>query len=201
MKTILCGAMAAVLTFSTGIVMAQGSGTKNEESGTKVEGSGTKAVAGTSETKVVAPDINSADLKQAIADKAVVLLDCNGSKSYASGHIPGAIDFDTAKADLAQRLPKDKAALVVAYCGGPKCLAYKAGAEAATKLGYTNVKHFSGGISGWKEAGEKIEAADLCQKCGQIKGSEVCCKADAPKCEKCGLAAGSPGCCKLPKAK
>lgn len=191
MKTMLCGVMAAVLAFSTGIAMAQGSGTKND-------GSGSKVVAGASETKIGVPDIGLAALKQAIADKVVVLLDCNGSKSYANGHIPGAIDFEAANADLAQRLPKDKAALVVAYCGGPKCGAYKAGAEAATKLGYTNVKRFSGGISGWKEAGEKVETAEICGKCGQIKGTDVCCKADVVKC---GLAAGSPGCCNAPKAK
>ena len=154
MKTIRCGIMAMALAFSTGIAMAQGSGAKHE-------GSESKPATGGSETRISAPDISLPELKQAIADKAVMLLDCNGSKSYASGHIPGAVDFKEADADLAKRLPKDKGALVVAYCGGPKCLAYKAGAEAATKLGYTNVKHFSGGISGWKEAGEKIEMADL----------------------------------------
>jgi rhodanese-related sulfurtransferase len=120
------------------------------------------ASAGLSEdAPATVPDISLTDLKKAIADKNVVLVDCNGSKSYANGHIPGAIDFEVAKDTLAQSLPKDKAALVVAYCGGSKCGAYKAGADAATKLGYTNVKHFSGGISGWKTAGEKVEAADV----------------------------------------
>ena len=38
----------------------------------------------------------------------------------------------------------------------------------------------------------------LCAKCGQIKGSDVCCKEGAVKCDKCGLDKGSPGCCKLP---
>lgn len=146
------------------------------------------------------PDISLEDLKKAIADKNVVLIDCNGSKSYANGHIPGAINFESEKVDLAKTLPKDKAALVVAYCGGPSCGAYKAGVNAVTKQGYTNVKYFSAGISGWKKAGEKLEVADLCPKCGQIKGADVCCKANQPKCDKCGLAKGSPGCCKLTKA-
>ena len=151
MKKIICGVMAAGLAFSAAMAMAQGSETKNEGSGS--------AMATISPTKIVVPDISLADLKQAMADKAVTLLDCNGSKSYANGHIPGAIDFEGAKADLAKKLPSDKASLVVAYCGGPKCLAFQTGAAAATKLGYTNVKHFSGGISGWKEAGEKCETA------------------------------------------
>ena len=174
MKTILCGIMTAVLPFSAGVVMAQGLGTARE-------GSGSATAAGALEIKRDAPDISLADLKQAITDKTVTLLDCNGSTSYSNGHIPGAIDFEGAKADLAKRLPTDKAALVVAYCGGPMCMAYKAGAESATKLGYTHVKHFSGGLSGWKDSGEKFEMAALCPKCGHSKGSDVCCKADVPK--------------------
>jgi rhodanese-related sulfurtransferase len=193
MKTIRCGVMA-VLAGLTGIAMAQGAETTSE-------GSVGKAATVAAETKINVPDISLADLKRAMADKVVTLLDCNGSKSYASGHIPGAIDYEGATADLAKRLPNDKAALVVAYCGGPKCLAYKAGAEAAIKLGYTNVKHFSGGISGWKEAGATVETAALCPMCGQIKGCDVCCKADAPKCGTCSMAKGSPGCCVVAKGK
>jgi len=103
------------------------------------------------------PDISIADLKQAIADKKVTVIDVNGSASYANGHVPGAIDFQASKDNLASQLPADKGTLVVAYCGGPKCSAYKAAANAADKLGYTNVKHLSAGISGWKDAGEKLE--------------------------------------------
>jgi rhodanese-related sulfurtransferase len=103
------------------------------------------------------PDISHEDLSKAVEAKTVVLIDANGSASYKSGHIPGAIDFEAEKAELATKLPKDKNALVVAYCGGPKCAAYKAAAEQAVALGYTNVKHYSKGIAGWKEAGAKVE--------------------------------------------
>ena len=57
-------------------------------------------------------------------------------------------------------MPADKNALIVAYCGGPKCSAYKRAADLASKLGYKNVKHMSAGISGWKKAGEKTEKAN-----------------------------------------
>lgn len=103
------------------------------------------------------PDISIADLKTAIAEKKVTVIDVNGSASYANGHVPGAVDFTAQKDSLASALPADKNALVVAYCGGPKCNAYKAAAKQASELGYTNVKHLSAGISGWKEAGEKLE--------------------------------------------
>ena len=41
----------------------------------------------------------------------------------------------------------------------------------------------------------------LCWKCGQVKGSALCCKAGAAKCPRCGLHKGSPGCCRLGGAK
>jgi rhodanese-related sulfurtransferase len=104
------------------------------------------------------PEITIPELKTAMSSQKVVLLDANGSDKWARGHIPGAIDFATAKDKLATVLPKDKNALVVAYCGGPKCRAYEAAAKAAEKLGYTNVKHLTAGISGWHEAGEKMDS-------------------------------------------
>jgi rhodanese-related sulfurtransferase len=103
------------------------------------------------------PSITIDDLKTAIASKQVVLLDANGSESWQKGHIPGAIDYSAKKDNLASVLPQDKDALVVAYCGNPQCVAYRAAAEAAKKLGYKNVKHLTAGIMGWKDAGEKTE--------------------------------------------
>lgn len=103
------------------------------------------------------PDISHADLKQAVADKSATIIDVNGSDSFKAGRIPGAVDFAKVSKDLASVLPADKGALIVAYCGSPSCGAYARAAEAAVKLGYTNVRHYAGGISGWKEAGEPTE--------------------------------------------
>ena len=103
------------------------------------------------------PDITHEELKAAIAEKKVALIDVNGSESYKEGHIPGAVDFESRKGDLASALPADKSALVVAYCANEQCGAYAAGAKKAKELGYTNVKHYPKGIMGWKDAGEKTE--------------------------------------------
>ena len=103
------------------------------------------------------PDITLPQLKSAIASKQVTLLYVNGPVSYANGHIPGAIDFTAHTANLASVLPTDKNALIVAYCGNEHCGAYARAAEAAQKLGYTNVQHFKPGIAGWKEANEPTE--------------------------------------------
>lgn len=106
------------------------------------------------------PNITHAELTKAISDKQVTLIDVNGTDSYKQGHIPTALNFDEVEKDLAAKLPADKSALVVAYCGSEKCTAYRAAASAAAKLGYTNVKHYAKGISGWKAAGEKVETAN-----------------------------------------
>ena len=103
------------------------------------------------------PDISHDELKKAMKENKVTLIDVNGSETYKQGHIPGAIDFEANEEKLAAKLPDDKNALVVAYCGNERCKAYQAGASKAKALGYTNVKHYSKGIAGWKSAGEKTE--------------------------------------------
>jgi rhodanese-related sulfurtransferase len=103
------------------------------------------------------PAISTEELKKAIGEKRVTLLDVNGSESWQKGHIPGALNFEAAEASLATKLPANKDALIVAYCGNERCAAYLRGAEAAKKLGYTNVKHYAKGIQGWVKAGEPTQ--------------------------------------------
>lgn len=81
------------------------------------------------------PDITIKELKEAIAQKKATVIDVNGTESWKKGHIPTAVDFATSKERLAKILPQDKKALVVAYCGGPKCQAYQAAAKEAKKVG------------------------------------------------------------------
>jgi len=107
------------------------------------------------------PTITIGDLKTSMSSKRIVLLDANGTDSWQSGHIPGAIDFIANQDHLASLLPSDKHVLIVAYCGNPSCPAYRAAAAAAKKLGYKNIKHLTAGIMGWKDAGEKIFCPDI----------------------------------------
>ncbi len=106
------------------------------------------------------PNISVDELKQAIKEKNVVVLDVNGPDTFKAGHIPGAIDFVSNKDRLAELMPEDKNTLVVAYCGSEYCSAYKKGAKAAEQLGFKNVKHLEGGLSGWKKAGAELAKAE-----------------------------------------
>lgn len=107
----------------------------------------------------VAPEVSLDELKTLVANKTATFIDANGDKVYKDGHIPGAIHFAAAKDKLATLLPADKNALVVAYCGGPLCTAWEDAAKAIKALGYTNVKHFKGGIKEWKSSGQQVEKA------------------------------------------
>jgi len=105
------------------------------------------------------PDISQKKLEKAMTDKTVTIIDVNGKDSYKAGHIPGALDYFAIKDHLAAKLPKDKNALIVAYCGSEKCGAYAQAAQAAKDLGYTNVQHFKPGLAGWKASGQPLQAA------------------------------------------
>ena len=104
-------------------------------------------------------DISMKDVKAAADAKSAVIIDANSPGSYKAGHVPGALSWSNIKADLASKLPADKNALIIAYCGNPHCPAYAQAAVAAKNLGYTNVKHMAAGIEGWNQAKLPTEAA------------------------------------------
>ncbi|MCG8640160.1 MAG: rhodanese-like domain-containing protein [Desulfobacterales bacterium] len=69
---------------------------------------------------------------------------------YVKGHIPGAVNIPLTEFDKKKDLlPKDKNALLVFYCGGPKCKLSHKSAVKAEKLGYTNVKVYALGYPDW----------------------------------------------------
>lgn len=47
--------------------------------------------------------------------------------------------------------------------------------------------------------GSGSDIFELCVKCGQLKGSNLCCKPGQVICPDCGLVKDSPGCCNIPK--
>jgi rhodanese-related sulfurtransferase len=97
------------------------------------------------------PVISKADLKHHVDAKDAFIIDVNSSESFKEVHVPNAIHFADHKSDFAKLLPAQKDALIVAYCGGPKCEAWLNAAKKACELGYTNIQHFKDGISGWKK--------------------------------------------------
>ncbi len=94
------------------------------------------------------PEVSKAELQKMIDEKTAVILDVNSKTSFDKQRIPGAVHFESQK-NIADILPKSKDAIIVAYCGGTMCTAWKKAAVAACKLNYKNIKHFKPGITGW----------------------------------------------------
>ncbi len=121
--------------------------------------------------------ITTAELKALIdAKKDMVVVDTMPFEaSYKANHIPGAKQclfpipdmtaWDTKETegktqkDFEKILGPDKNRLIVVYCGFVKCTRSHNGAVWAKKLGYKNVKRYTGGIYAWKGAGNSVESA------------------------------------------
>lgn len=84
------------------------------------------------------------------------VIDVNEADNYAFAHVPGAklLAYD---AITPEALPSDKSQILVFYCWSPECPAAGMAAEAAVKLGYTNVHCMHAGITGWQDAGLPTE--------------------------------------------
>ena len=81
------------------------------------------------------------------------LVDSRPLTRYQEGYIPTAKNLPYPSFDkMVDRLPADKAALLVFYCGGPTCSMSPKSAEKAKALGYTNVKVYHEGIPGWSSS-------------------------------------------------
>jgi rhodanese-related sulfurtransferase len=78
-----------------------------------------------------------------------MLVDSRGPKSFATGHIAGAVNVPYKDEAAHSALPEDKATAVIFYCSGPVCSASTKGAEKALTMGYSNVKEYRGGYPDW----------------------------------------------------
>ncbi|WP_395108303.1 rhodanese-like domain-containing protein [Actinomadura sp. SCN-SB] len=88
----------------------------------------------------------------------VQLIEALPPDSYAAEHLPGARNAPgPIDAELAARLAPDRQNVVVVYCSGPYCNRSKSTAEAFARLGYHDVRVYTGGKQDWAEAGLAFE--------------------------------------------
>lgn len=86
---------------------------------------------------------------EAAMSAGAMLVDSRGPKSFAKGHIAGAVNVPYKDEAAHSALPADKATAVIFYCSGPVCSASTKGAEKAIAMGYSNVKEYRGGYPDW----------------------------------------------------
>ena len=93
--------------------------------------------------------------------KGVAIIDSRpAARQYDPGHIPGAINIpDTQFEKMADKLPTDKASVLIFYCGGLECPLSHNSAFKAEKLGYTQVKVYPAGMPDWKEKGGMVSVS------------------------------------------
>ncbi|MCC4116519.1 rhodanese-like domain-containing protein [Aromatoleum toluclasticum] len=87
--------------------------------------------------------------------EGVLIIDSRPTaRKYDPGHIPTALSLPDSQFDkLADRLPQDKATLLIFYCDGTECMLSHNSAFRAEKLGYTNIRVYAAGFPDWVKNG------------------------------------------------
>jgi len=97
--------------------------------------------------------ISGAFIKKLMDEKQpYTLIDARPKRVTDKGIIPTALAISDTDFDKnLDKLPADKASLVIYYCGGLECVLSDASADKARKLGYTNVVTYPEGYPEWEK--------------------------------------------------
>jgi len=94
------------------------------------------------------------ELRQAIDDGAVAVVETLRAEHFAQGHLPDAIHIHfEAVAEQAPELLPDKDAAIVTYCSNAACPNFEVAANRLTAMGYTDVRKYADGKQNWQDAG------------------------------------------------
>lgn len=103
--------------------------------------------------------ISRDDLKAALDDGKVIVVDTLPESYYAQQHLPGALNLvESDVAARASELLPDLGATIVTYCSNTSCNNSHAVAVRLEKLGYSDVRRYREGIEDWHNAGLPTES-------------------------------------------
>ena len=109
--------------------------------------------------------VSTAYVKKLIDEKEnFVLVDARPGRLFSKGHVPGAVSIPDSEFDKhVDKLPADKSASLVFYCGGLECNLSEKAAAKARKLGYTNIRVYAAGNPDWMAKGghQSVSAAHI----------------------------------------
>jgi len=106
------------------------------------------------------PGVTAAHVKSLIdKNKGATIVDARPARNFKKGHLPSAINIPLRQFDeMTDKLPADKNAPLIYYCGGYKCPLSPKSAAKAIAMGYNNVRLFQAGFPAWKKAyGDSVE--------------------------------------------
>jgi rhodanese-related sulfurtransferase len=108
-------------------------------------------------------EMSTNELRGALEDPRVVVLDARAPEEFAVSHLPGALNVPgkpglppsryTADIRAVLSLVPDKAHLIVLYCNGPFCGRSKRLAAELASAGYVQVRRYQLGIPTWRAIG------------------------------------------------
>ena len=104
----------------------------------------------------ILPPVTTQELRAAIADPDVLVIDAQGPGGYERAHIDGAVDF--ALLDAAGQAERAGATLdtpIVVYCTDADCLGSEFVGTQLVEAGYRDVRRFPGGVAGWESPSEE----------------------------------------------
>lgn len=97
-------------------------------------------------------EVSPAELERMQQDANILVLDVRTPAEYAAGHVPGAINIPhesiAAQLELLQR-HRDQPVVLYCQSGRRATLA----AEVLERAGFSGLKHLTGDMPGWREAG------------------------------------------------
>jgi rhodanese-related sulfurtransferase len=100
-------------------------------------------------------EITSEELGQKIAHpQGSVLLEVLPPEEYRQSHFPGALNVPPAEVQkLAPELVPNKGTEIIVCCSDPACHESEMVAQQLAAMGYSHVRHYSGGKSDWHQMG------------------------------------------------
>jgi len=103
-------------------------------------------------------DLSTQEVKAYLeGGQKVLLVNSLSDIEFAENYIPGSVNIPCHLLATSKELPQDKAAPIITYCLGPKCIFFKLAAVELAQMGYTNVMTYKGGIPDWVKAGYPLE--------------------------------------------
>jgi rhodanese-related sulfurtransferase len=98
------------------------------------------------------------DVRLALADPTVTVVDALPAGAYGRRHLPGAVNLAVEQIDSAADVLPDRAAAVVVYSTDEGCDRGPGLAAALEARGYSDVRVYQGGIEDWVGAGLPVDS-------------------------------------------
>jgi rhodanese-related sulfurtransferase len=108
---------------------------------------------GKSDPNAAPRDIGHGELQKALSEGSVTVVDVREPHEFAGGHIPGAINLPLSRFKPNQ-IPAGKAPVLICQAGARSGAALRQ----AHAAGAMHVRHYAGGINGWRARGGDVVA-------------------------------------------